>query len=264
MYAYGMEEKRGIITGGTSGIGLAAAKMLVRDGAHVFIVGRDAEKGKAALTALSDGKGKATYVEADVSTLEGCQKVVEAAGEGNVKVDFLVNCAGMYQEEALQDITEASYSKMMDENVKSTIFLTKAVLSLLSDDSPSILNIASDAALEGNYGCAVYAASKGAVVAFTRSAALDLSPWVRVNCLCPGDVNTPLVKKTAGRRGLYGREHGLHLSCGTHWRTRRSGPHDLRRPFSAKWLYDRRHSFRRWGPDGKITSPAFSNNFAYP
>ena len=55
MYAYGMEEKRGIITGGTSGIGLAAAKMLVRDGAHVFIVGRDAEKGKAALTALSDG-----------------------------------------------------------------------------------------------------------------------------------------------------------------------------------------------------------------
>ena len=55
-------------TGGTSGIGLAAAKMLVRDGAHVFIVGRDAEKGKAALTALSDGKGKATYVEADVST----------------------------------------------------------------------------------------------------------------------------------------------------------------------------------------------------
>ena len=195
MYAYGMEEKRGIITGGTSGIGLAAAKMLVRDGAHVFIVGRDAEKGKAALTALSDGKGKATYVEADVSTLEGCQKVVEAAGEGNAKVDFLVNCAGMYQEEALQDITEASYSKMMDENVKSTIFLTKAVLSLLSDDSPSILNIASDAALEGNYGCAVYAASKGAVVAFTRSAALDLSPWVRVNCLCPGDVNTPLVKK---------------------------------------------------------------------
>ena len=74
VYAYGMEEKRGIITGGTSGIGLAAAKMLVRDGAHVFIVGRDAEKGKAALTALSDGKGKATYVEADVSTLRAVKK----------------------------------------------------------------------------------------------------------------------------------------------------------------------------------------------
>ena len=119
MYAYGMEEKRGIITGGTSGIGLAAAKMLVRDGAHVLIVGRDAEKGKAALTALSDGKGKATYVEADVSTLEGCQKVVEAAGEGNAKVDFLVNCAGMYQEEALQDNTEASFSKMKVEKIKT-------------------------------------------------------------------------------------------------------------------------------------------------
>ena len=87
--------------------------------------------------------------------------MAEAAGEGEAKVDFLVNCAGMYQEEALQDITEASYSKMMDENVKSTIFLTKAVLPLLSEDSPSILNIASDAALEGNYGCAVYVQVRG-------------------------------------------------------------------------------------------------------
>ena len=86
---------------------------------------------------------------------------MEAAGEGNAKVDFLVNCAGMYQEEALQDITEASYSKMMDENVKSTIFLTKAVLSLLSDDSPSILNIASDAALEGNYAAPFMLQVKG-------------------------------------------------------------------------------------------------------
>ena len=189
-----MEEKRGIITGGTSGIGLAAAKMLVRDGAHVFIVGRDAEKGKAALTALSDGKGKATYVEADVSTLEGCQKVVEAAGEGNAKVDFLVNCAGMYQEEALQDITEASYSKMMDENVRVQSSLQRRFFpcSVTTVFHPQHCI---RCCLEGNYGCAVYAASKGAVVAFTRSAALDLSPWVRVNCLCPGDVNTPLVKK---------------------------------------------------------------------
>jgi NAD(P)-dependent dehydrogenase (short-subunit alcohol dehydrogenase family) len=190
-----MEGKRGVISGGTSGIGLAAAKLLVADGAHVFIVGRNAGRGKEALQALSDGKGRADYIQADVSTLAGCQKVAAVAGEGEAKVDFLVNCAGMYQEQPIDEITEETYQTLMDANVKSTIFLTKAMLPILNNQQPSILNIASDAALEGNYGCAVYAASKGAVVAFTRAAALDLSPWVRVNCICPGDVDTPLVEK---------------------------------------------------------------------
>ena len=190
-----MEEKRGVISGGTSGIGLAAAKLLVRDGAHVFIVGRDDQKGAAALAELTEGKGRADYVQADVSTLEGCRKVAEIVGHHDGKVDFLVNCAGRYKEQPIDEITESEYDAMMNANVKSTIFLTKIMIPLFSENQPSIVNIASDAALEGNYGCAVYAASKGAVVAFTRAAALDLSPWVRVNCICPGDVDTPLVQK---------------------------------------------------------------------
>ena len=116
-----------------------------------------------------------------------------------------MNSAGIYQEKPFQDVTEEEYQQLMDVNVKGTIFLTQALLDLFAQDGPSIVNIASDAALEGNYGCCLYAASKGAVVAFTRSLALDLAPWIRVNCLCPGDVDTPLVEKQLAEGG-YSRE----------------------------------------------------------
>lgn len=192
MAAYGMEGKRGVISGGTSGIGLAAAQLLVKDGAEVILIGRDAQKGAQAVESLS-GAGRARFVQADLSTVAGCQSV--AAALEDQKLDFLVNCAGMYQERMLDRLTEEDYDQVMNLNVKGTVFLTKALLPLMQEEGPSVLNIASDAALEGNYGCSVYAASKGAVVAFTKSLALDLAPWVRVNCLCPGDVETPLVRK---------------------------------------------------------------------
>lgn len=195
MIKYGMEGKWGVISGGTSGIGLAVARNLVREGATVCLVGRDAEKGQKALAELESGEGEALYVQADLSTLEGCRKVAETVGKDGKKLDFLVNSAGLYQENPLQDITEDDYNRLMDGNVKSTLFLTQQLLPHFADEGPSIVNIASDAALEGNYGCSLYAAAKGAVVAFTRALALDLAPWIRVNCVCPGDVDTPLVQK---------------------------------------------------------------------
>lgn len=201
MANYGMEGKRGVISGGTSGIGLAAAKLLVQDGAYVYLVGRDAAKGEEALEQLKGFKGTAEYIQADISTLADCKAVGDVLQQSEQPVDFLVNCAGVYAEKMLDTLTEEDYNRIMDVNVKGTIFLTQAVVPHLAEEGPSILNIASDAALEGNYGCSVYAASKGAVVAFTRSLALDLAPWVRVNCLCPGDVLTPLVEKQLAEGG---------------------------------------------------------------
>lgn len=195
MIKYGMEEKRGVISGGTSGIGLAVARNLVREGAFVYLVGRDAEKGQKAVAELQGEAGETVYIQADLSTLDGCRKVAETVAQDGKKLDFLVNSAGVYQEKPLQDITEADYASLMDGNVKSTLFLTQQLLPHFADEGPSIVNIASDAALEGNYGCSLYAAAKGAVVAVTRALALDFAPWIRVNCVCPGDVDTPLVQK---------------------------------------------------------------------
>ncbi|MEG1159009.1 MAG: SDR family oxidoreductase, partial [Acidaminococcaceae bacterium] len=81
----------------------------------------------------------------------------------------------------------------MDVNVKGTLFLSQALLPLMHSKDANIINVGSDAGLTGNYGCPLYCASKGAVVALTRALALDYAGRVRVNCVCPGDVATPMV-----------------------------------------------------------------------
>ena len=91
-------------------------------------------------------------------------------------------------------MSEADYDAIMDTNVKGTLLLTQACLPLMYEGG-SIVNIASDAGVNGNYGCPVYCASKGAVVALTRALALDLAPAIRVNCVCPADVDTPLLAR---------------------------------------------------------------------
>ena len=148
MIGYGMENKRGVISGGTSGIGLAAARMLVQDGATVWLVGRDPERGQKAVESLTGLPGEALYLQGDVSTVEGCRKIAACLQQHHQELDFLVNSAGIYQEKPFQDVTEEEYQHLMDVNVKGTIFLTQALLDLFAQDGPSIVNIASDAALE--------------------------------------------------------------------------------------------------------------------
>ena len=197
---YQLADKIAIISGGTSGIGLSVAKKMLADGAEVFIIGRSEKRGLEALETLGKFASRVTYVQADVSTLAGCRLVAQSVKQKAEKADILVNSAGMYQEQRLEALTEEDYIQTMDTNLKSTIFLCQAILPLLSQGG-TIINMASDAALEGNYGCPVYCASKGAIVAFTRAIALDLAPQIRVNCICPGDVLTPMVKKQLDKGG---------------------------------------------------------------
>lgn len=189
---YGCAGKVAFISGGTSGIGLATAELLLKDGAEVWLLGRDAEKGTAAAVALS-AYGKVHYVQGDIKDLEDCRQAAQNVREQRESLDFIVNAAGMYQEQRLERVTERDFFTIMDTNVKGMVFLTQALLPLLSHHGAGIVNIASDAGISGNYGCPLYCASKGAVVAFTKALALDLAPQVRVNCICPGDVATPML-----------------------------------------------------------------------
>ena len=130
-------------------------------------------------------------------------KIAEQEGKPDWQLDILVNSAGFYREQRLEQLTEADFDAMMNVNVKGMMFLTQAALPYLRSKS-SVVNIASDAAVSGNYGCALYCATKGAVVAFTRALALDLAPSVRVNCVCPADVDTPLLaQQLADANGGY-------------------------------------------------------------
>ena len=106
--------------------------------------------------------------------------------EQRENIDLIVNAAGIYQERRLEKVTEYDFFSIMDTNVKGTIFLTQTLLPLLAAEGASIVNIASDAGINGNYGCPLYCASKGAVVAFTKALALDLAPRGTGQLYLPG------------------------------------------------------------------------------
>lgn len=201
MLNYGCGGLTAVISGGTSGIGLACAEKLLRDGARVYILGRSAEKGLQAKTMLERLTGsRPVYVNCDVSAEESCRQAVlqlrqdMAAAGREERIHILISSAGVYEEKRLENITAEDFEKIMGVNVRGVMLFIKACLPMMYAGG-SIVNIASDAGVSGNYGCPLYCASKGAVVALTRALALDLAPSVRVNCVCPADVDTPLLQK---------------------------------------------------------------------
>ncbi|MDO4178834.1 MAG: SDR family oxidoreductase [Phascolarctobacterium sp.] len=192
MSKYGCENLVCVISGGTSGIGLACGEKFLRDGAKVYLLGRSKSRGMGAVSDLKAITGReAKYIACDVTDKNS---IDDALGQIIEKrIDILVNSAGIYLEERLENMTQESYEKIFDTNVKGTLLLTQRARSLMSGGS--IINIGSDAGISGNFGCPLYCASKGAVVALTKALALDLAPHIRVNCICPADVDTPLLEK---------------------------------------------------------------------
>lgn len=182
--------KTAIITGGTSGIGLAAAKIFLANDFNCVLVGRSRERFKKIQPELV---GNFEFVSADVGKVSDCDKIISRTVEIFGGVNVLVNSAGIYGEGAITSVDEKFFDELFATNVKGTFFATRAAVNELIKSRGAVVNVASDAGLRGNYFCAAYAASKGAVVAFTKSLALELASFpVRVNCVAPGDVLTPM------------------------------------------------------------------------
>lgn len=185
-----------LISGGTSGIGLATARILLGKGACVVINGRDTARGEEALAQLGTLAGNCQFVPGDVSREEACRHMVQETLDYFGRLDGLVTSAGYYEEELLENVTAQSAARLFATNVYGTIFLCREALEPLKKNRGSIVMVSSDAGLQGNVGCSVYSATKGAVVSFCKSLALELAPHgVRVNCVCPGDVKTPLLSR---------------------------------------------------------------------
>ena len=179
-----------IITGGTSGIGLATAKIFLKNNFNCVLVGRNRERFNKICPQLV---GNVEFISADVKNVSDCKKIVDKTVKIFGGVNILVNCAGIYHEGAISDTDEEIFNEIFATNVKGTFFVTKYAVNELIKARGTIINVASDAGLRGNYFCAAYSASKGAIVAFTRSLALELANFpVRVNCVAPGDILTPL------------------------------------------------------------------------
>lgn len=193
---YDVCNKTVLITGGTSGIGLATAKLFLENKASVAIVGRDAAKGSAAKHLLA-AVDQVQYIQGDITHPMECESIVKQTLAYFGRLDILINSAGIYLEKLLSEVSEKEYDSIMNTNVKGVYFMCQAALpALRKTDSGAIVNIASDAGISGNLLCTAYCASKGAVVAFTKALSLEAAPYhLRVNCVCPGDVDTPMLER---------------------------------------------------------------------
>lgn len=195
--------KRVLITGGSSGIGAAAARAFLREGAAVTIAGRS-RKGLDAAVARHPG---ITTVEADVRKPSDCRRAVEAAAAVGSGLDILVNSAGIYSEGPSDAVTEELWDSVMDTNLKGTFFMCRYAIPYLAESRGTIINISSDSGLVGNNEAAVYCASKGGVTLLTKALAVELAArGIRVNAVCPGIVETPMVEKDFAASGYQSRE----------------------------------------------------------
>lgn len=179
-----------LISGGTSGIGLATAEELATKGYTPVLVGRNRERGEAATQKIP----AAIYLAGDVAVEGEAERIVrETAKLG--KITGLVTAAGAYREKLLIEETDSAIRELFAVNVYGTISLCRACASELEKNGGAVVTVASDAAINGNVGASCYAATKGAVAAFTRSWSLEMAVKdVRVNCVLPGDTDTPLTR----------------------------------------------------------------------
>ena len=186
-----------LITGGTSGIGLAAARLFLSAGAAVVIAGRDPVKGRSAIGTLPASHRPPLFVAGDVTRVADCGGIVrETLEQFNGQLDVLVNSAGDYLEKTISETSEAEFDRIMAVNVKGTYFMSQAAMPALKRNKGAIVNVSSDAGITGNINCSAYCAAKGAVTLFTKALALEMAPHgVRVNCVCPGDIDTPLLER---------------------------------------------------------------------
>lgn len=188
-------DKKVLITGGSRGIGYATAQAFLALGARVAINGRTEQSVAAAITRLAGGD-RLVAAAGNVGAVAGCETAVNTAIEELGGLDVLVNCAGICVDSTIEETDEAMWDETLNINLKGTFFCVRAALPALRKNSgSSIINMASVAGLQGYAEGSIYCASKGGVVNLTRALAMELAPDIRVNCVCPGWVDTDMLRR---------------------------------------------------------------------
>jgi NAD(P)-dependent dehydrogenase (short-subunit alcohol dehydrogenase family) len=185
----GLKDKTVLVTGGTSGIGRAAAERFAAAGAEVIVTGRDRERGEEVVEAIEDAGGHARFIAADLRAPGAARTLAEAAGA----VDVLVNNAGVFPFAATHETTSEQIDDVLHVNIAAPFELTAALApAMAARGSGAVINVSTMAASFGLPGAAAYGASKAAVELLTKAWAAEYGPQgVRVNAIAPGPTRTP-------------------------------------------------------------------------
>ena len=199
-----LQNKVALVTGGTSGIGEATAVLLAKEGAKVTVTGRNPERGRAVAEKIVNDGGRAVFVQTDVRSAVECKRAVGQTLAALKGLDILFNNAGVFYPHTVVECTEEEWDLQLNINLKGTFLMSKAALPhMIAQRRGVIINNSSGWGLAGGDAAVAYCASKGGVVLLTKAMAIDHGPQgIRVNCICPGDVDTPMLPEDARMRGL--------------------------------------------------------------
>ncbi len=196
-----------VITGASSGIGAATARKFNEQGCKVVLAGRDEARLKLVAESLTDSLTDALPVArtwtGDLTKSQACTDLIDFAILHYGRLDTLINCAGIIYRSTALDTSDLQWEETIAVNLNAPFYLSRAAIPNMLDDGGTILNIASDWGLQGGKLAAAYCASKGGLVLLTKAMALDhAKDKIRINAICPGDVDTPMLKTEAEQRGV--------------------------------------------------------------
>lgn len=206
-----LAEKVALITGGASGIGRATALLFAREGAAIALADINADAGRGVAKEITEAGGRAFFECVDVTRAADCQRMAKRTTHEFGRVDILFNNAGIIRRATVLELTEDDWDRVMTVNVKSIYLLSREVIPLMQKaGGGTIINTASGWGVAGGAKAAVYCASKGAVVLLTKAMAIDHGQQkIRVNCICPGDTDTNMLREEAKQLG---EENGRFLA----------------------------------------------------
>lgn len=196
-----MKDKVAIVTGSSKGIGEGIARVFSQEGAKITVISRHVEEGLSVAKELGSDEGRAIYVQTDVTDSKSIQNMINKTVEAFGRLDVLVNNAGYHLSKSVENTSEEEWDFILKTNLYSTFLCSKYAIPHLKKTKGNIIHISSMVGLVGQPNAGAYSATKGGQIAMAKNMAIDLAKYgVRVNVICPGWIETPLVEDWFGQQ----------------------------------------------------------------